>query len=380
MIPPVDAPDVNATGQVEIGKSGQDQEFNVTALNLDKETPPGPFEVWMEDGVGSGVFVKVDTMTLKAPAQGKWELKLEAAGTAPPALGVGDVDDTAGRVVQVRDAGGVNVYLQGVVAPILPGGCSPVTPAVKGEMDLQRPASQPDPDAKGRLQMQKRGKNQDFEVRAEKLDAPTNAQYNAFLETAVESGVYSPVGGMVLKNAATGLWRLDLDGKCAAPAILGVNDVSLLSGRRVQVRNANGDVVLFGVLPQLVFGIGQLNFNLKSKLLRPMVNPPSPDAFGDVRSRFLAKKGQSEFEVRIHKMAVGKTYALWLETVNGSGILEQVGAFEFKGNTTKLGTFAVNTSTGEGLPYGVNTVAGLKNRTFEVRDAQDIVHLTGIVP
>jgi hypothetical protein len=33
-----------------------------------------------------------------------------------------------------------------------------------------------------------------------------------------------------------------------------------------------------------------------------------------------------------------------------------------------------------GLPYGVNTVAGLKNRTFEVRDAQDIVHLTGIVP
>jgi hypothetical protein len=380
LVPPIDAPDANATGHVEIGKSGQEQEFNVTAEKLDSESPPGPFEVWLEDGIASGNFVKVGNMNLKSPAQGKWELKLEEVGAAPPALGVGDVNDTAGRVVQVRDAGGAVTYLTGIIAPILPGGCNPVTPAVKGEMDLQRPASQPDPDAKGRLRMSKRGKEQEFVVEAEKLDAPANAQYNVFLETAVASDVYSPIGGMNLKNAVKGTWKFELEAQCAAPSILGVNDVTLVSGRRVQVRNAKSDVVLFGVLPQLVVGIGQLNFNLKSKLLLPMVNPPSPDGRGDVRSRFLAKKGQSEFEVRIYDLAVGKTYSLWLETLNGSGILEEVGSFTFQGTTSKHGKFSVNTVKGEGLPYGVNTIAGLKNRNLEVRDAQNAVHLTGIVP
>jgi hypothetical protein len=380
LVPPLGAPDADAFGKVEISKDGFEQEFHVRGQNLDTASPPGPFETWLEDGVGSGVYNMVAPMVLTDAAQGRWELKLESNAGAPPGLGVADVADLTGRTVQVRDTGGATVYLTGIVGTLGGGSCPKQFPALKGEKDLQRPASQPDPDAKGRVKMEKKGHEQKFEVKGERLDTAQGSQFDVFLESGVGTGVYNGIGGMSLKHTFKGEWRLELEGDCEAPPILGVDDLSDLVGRRVEIRNKDGNAVLWGTIPQLLTGAGQLNFNHKSNLSPPSVNPPSPKAKGFARSRYIAKKGQSEFEVVVHQLSNGKTYSLWMEDAVGSGVFVKIQDFGMKGKSGKNGRIDIETKKGEALPFGVDTVAGLEDRKIEVRDQQDVVHLTGVAP
>jgi hypothetical protein len=51
-----------------------------------------------------------------------------------------------------------------------------------------------------------------------------------------------------------------------------------------------------------------------------------------------------------------------------------------KGKSGKNGRIDIETKKGEALPFGVDTVAGLEDRKIEVRDQQDVVHLTGVAP
>jgi hypothetical protein len=246
-------------------------------------------------------------------------------------------------------------------------------------MHLQRPPQGPDPDAKGHTELEKKGHEQEFEVEAERLDTGAGVSYDVYLETAVDSGVYAAIGGMVLQDGVQGRWKFELEADCEAPPILGVADVADLTGRRVEVRSSSGITVLTGPLPALAAGVGQGNFNHKSKLSLP-ASPASPKAKGDVRSRYLAKKGQSELTVNVREVAKGNAYSLWIETAAGSGVLENVPGLVAVGKSGKVARLHVNTKTGAGLPFGVATVSELAGRKLEVRDAQDIVHLTGIVP
>jgi hypothetical protein len=379
LVPPASAPAPGAFGKVELSKVGDEQEFKVSGEKLPTATPPGPFEVWLEDALASNTFFKVDVMTLTSESKGRWELKLEKKGGAPPALGVADVNDIAGRVVQVRDTGGVNVYLTGFVSASNAGNCSPFTPAKKGKMDLTRPDPAPDADAQGEVELDRKGKEQGFEVNAKNLDGGVAAPYSVQLETGLGTGVFTAVAVLQPKPGKPGRYEVKLEQECGPPPILGVTDVDQIPGRKVEVRDAADQVVLRGVCPQLVSGVGKLNFNHKAKLSLPM-NPPSPKATGDVRVKFNAPQGQSEFEVHAKNLSNGNSYSVWLEDAVASGVFVKVGDLHGKGNQTKSVEFEANTKDGTGLPFGVATVADLKDRLLQIRDGGDVIHLVGQVP
>lgn len=380
LVPPMGAPDANAIGKVEVSKKGTEQQFKVRGENLDTTSPPGPFEAWLEDGVASGNFQSIGSMSLVSAPKGRWELSLKAKGSAPAILGVADVADTAGRIVQVRNAGGSTVYLHGIVGAIGTGGCAPTTPAVQRQFALQRPNPAPDPDAKGKVEVEKKGTEQEFEIEAERLDSAPNANFGAFLETAVDSGTYVLLGGLALVDSAKGKWKLELEAKCAAPPILGVADVSQLSGRRIEVRDANDTLLLFGVVPDLGAFQGSPNVNQQAKLTPPDATPPSPKAAGTARVRYLGKKGESTLDVKVRKLTGANSFSVWIETSPGSQVLEAVGSLDLKGKAETSGRFVVSTKKGDGLPFGVLTVKDLSGRRIEIRDSSDAVHLKGILP
>lgn len=380
LVPPMGAPDANATGKVEVSKEGTEQQFKVRGENLDTTSPPGPFEAWLESAVGSGTFQSIGSMGLVSAPKGRWELSLKAKGSAPGILGVADVADTAGRIVQVRNAGGSTVYLHGVVGGLNTSPCAPTTPGIERQFALQRPNPAPDPDAKGKVEVEKKGTEQEFEVEGEHLDSTSEATYGAFLETAVGSGTYTLLGALSLRDAVKGKWKLELEAKCMAPPILGVADVSELSGRRIEVRDGSDAVILFGVVPDLAAFQGSPNVNQQAKLTPPDATPPSPKAAGTARVRFLGKKGESTLDVKVRKLTGANSFSVWIETSPGSQVLEAVGSLDLKGKAETSGRFVVSTKKGDGLPFGVLTVKDLSGRRIEIRDSSDAVHLKGILP
>ena len=370
LFPPVPAPDPDATGQVRVEKDGAEQGFRVRAERVSAASPPGPFEVWLETGVGTGSFFSVGAMSLEAPGLGRWELNLQAVGGAPAPLGVPDLDDVAGRKVQVRDVGGLSLYLQGIV-PLIGAGGGGTGPTTQGEIALQRPEAAPDPDAFGQVELAKRGGEQEFGVDCRNLPAGPGDSFGVYLENAVGSGTFFLVAGMVLDNAPQGRWGLALEAAGAAPAQLGVADLGDLQGRKVEIRDASGAIYLWAVLPGLAQGQGQGNFNGRGILSTP--NPaPSPDGSGFVRIRFNAPHGRSTFEVRTRRLLPGATYSVWIEGASGSG------TFAFAGDLSN-GRLKRDTKRGEPIPLGAATVAALSGRAIHIRDGAGAVHLQGTI-
>jgi hypothetical protein len=377
LLPPLDAPDGDATGKVEISKNKKKQQFRVRAEKLDSTEPPGPFEVWLESGVGTRTFASVGPMELTSKSKGRWELKLANNAGAPDGLGVSDINDTGGREVQVRDAGGASIYLSAILVTSEDADCAPVNPGSKGILTLQRPSDSIDNDASGSVLISKKGKDQEFRVEAEKLDP--DATYIVMLETGLGSGTMKPLGEMTLKSSS-GRFELKAVEECAAPAILGVPDITIIEGRGLEIRNEADETILRGPVPKLTVGAPVASFNKKSSLAPPDDNPPSPGAKGWVRSQLNAAKGESRFEVRAAKLAGGSNYSIWIENAAGSNVLENAGELPTKGNKTANGKLVVDTKKGGSLPFGESSVDELSNRRIEIRDGSNAVHLSGVIP
>jgi hypothetical protein len=380
LVLPFPAPDPDAFGQIRLEKHGVEQKFRVRGENLATQGPLAPFGVWLENGVGSGAFFSLGSMLLESPGNGRWELELEAEGSAPPALGVPDLADVAGRVVQVRAAGG-EVHLTGIVPNIgTGGGGGPGGPVSEAQVSLQRPVPAPDPDAFGKVELEKRGTEQEFNVDGRNLPTGPADGFGVLVEDGVGSGVFLTVGAMALKSPSQGRWELNLEHHGAAPPQLGVADLADLAGRRVEVRGASGDVHLWAILPSIGASPGPGSVNHKAALALPAVSPPSPSAKGTVAVKLKASQGNSSFDLKVQKgLAPSPDYVVWIEDAPGSGTFTAAGALEMSASGTK-GRLRRDTKKGEALPLGVGSVLDLSGRAVEVRNGASAVHLAGTIP
>ena len=83
--PPLPAPYPTAEGWIHLTNDGSQQKFAAKALSLPMTAPPGPFEVWLENGLASNVYFLVGPMiqsNTKVKNLRDWELVLTATGGA----------------------------------------------------------------------------------------------------------------------------------------------------------------------------------------------------------------------------------------------------------------------------------------------------------
>jgi len=242
---PASAPDPDAFGKAKLEKKGGKQKFAVEA----RELPAGPgdlFRVHLEDGVGSGSFFTVGDMSLESEPTGPWELTLQSTGTAPSSLGVADLEDLAGRVVEVRDAADA-VYLRGVLPALAQ---APGLGNVNRKANLSPPGGMsPSPDAKGWVRVRyiaPKGRSR-LDVVVQKGLAP-GSSYSVWIEDAVGAGTLTEVGEVSLDSSGTsGRFRRDTKKGQSIP--LGAATVLDYSGRVIEIRDGALAVHLEGVIP-----------------------------------------------------------------------------------------------------------------------------------
>jgi hypothetical protein len=396
--PPASQPAPNAFGNVvltkdsngegddndedgDCGCSDNEQMFMVLAHKLPDSFPPNPFEVWLENGVSTNSFFEVGVMSHKCGSNGVWKLKLKAKGGAPKALGVDDIDDLGGRVVEVRATGGGAVYLTGTIPPSKKIDCPGVSPVRRGRMKLTRPNTSSDPNAHGMVRIEHHGKTQTLELIAKSLDAAA-APFVAELETGIGTGTFSNIGMLEPKPASPGRFEIRLEHECGPPPVLHVPGVEQLPGRHVRVRDHSGHTVLHAILPPVHTPQETHNAHGKAQLSIPF-NGPSPKATGDIRVKFNDPQGESRFDLRVKHLPKGGTYSLFVETSVASGVFEKVGPIHCKGiglGGKTNGELGVNTNDGCPLPLEAPTVVDLKDRLIQVRDGMNVIHLVGQVP
>lgn len=106
-------PDITATLELR-SKADKGQERIILTLKT-IDFGPGPFDVFVEDGVGSGVFVDAGDVDKLSEHKGRYRRDCQK-GQALPA-GVMFVSDLAGRKLQVRNGADV-VYLELVIPDV----------------------------------------------------------------------------------------------------------------------------------------------------------------------------------------------------------------------------------------------------------------------
>jgi len=235
LVRPGGAPDANAKGKVEVRRRDEDQrqKFKVEAENID---PSLGFSTWLETAVGSGTLQNIGAM----PKDGFDEVELEldtGDGDALP-LGVADLDELAGRVVEVRDSAG-NVYLTGIVPSLSAAGSAPV----KTKTTLNATVGE------GRLRLRSKpakGK-QEFELRIKKLAA----------KSMVDVWMRGPGAGAfalvtTMKTSGGGGATFSVKTKKGQTLPLAAASLQALSGADIEVRDTTtGQLLQSGTVPAL---------------------------------------------------------------------------------------------------------------------------------
>ena len=314
-------PDADALGALEIRhdpRHGRDR-FKAEAERLN---PALAFEAFLEDALGSGTFVSIGLLGA-GDASGEFELEFDS-DDGPLPLAATQVTDLIGRAFEIRHLG--SVYLAGVVPPFATAGGGKWQ---RARTYMTRPLiSPPDEDAKGRLEVRKRDKDnrQRFKLQAERLPAGT---YDVFMEAAAGSGIFASVGQTTASGDGECQFRTDT--QQGSPLPFGVPDVDDLAGRATELR---------------------------------------------IRSE--PKQGNQEFRVDLKDQAPNSIVELWIEDP-ADNTLKLVASVQT--NSGGEGRHRVRTRPGQTLPFGVGSVADLADMDLEIREqGTSTVFLSGTVP
>ncbi len=378
LVRPAGAPDPDAKGKVEIEHhdGAYEEAFEVEAEHLD---PSGTYEVFLEDGVGTGTLLSIGFLSHSGSSdpsgddgdddddgddedEEEFELEFDTEdGDALP-FGVMFSSELTGRRIEVRSGG--QVYLEGVVPALGVGDGD--DPKLKIQSQLMRPPSPPDADAKGKVELKEKGSELEFEVEAEELDAP-GVVYSVWLEEPAGSGLMQDVGAMsASKSSGSDEWKLELETEDGESLPFGVNALSALAGRTIEVRGNDGKTYLTGFVPTF----GATTVKASDSL--------AGSGKGEVKVRRQGKTGAQEFGLKLKKQGKKKALEVWIENP-ASGTLELAATLVAK--KSGRASWKVKTKKGHALPFGVLKVDDLGGRPLEVRDVESgVVRMTGTVP
>ena len=372
--------DCGCLGDVKLTYHKVEQEFVLRAQFMPIANPATPYSVWLQEVIGGEAFFFVGDMTLAHTRGGRndWRLELRTDGQAPPALGVSELSELSGRLIQVRELGSTNVVLWGALPLAVPP-TKPTGEVWLGRLDLQRPIGMEK--ATGFVELNKTGTQQTFTVHAMKLDwGPGWPNWNRVfaiqIETGIASGEFKAVGNLKRQLKMNRLfeykltWELKLWSSTNAPSGLGVEDLSELDGRRVQVFDDLDRVWLETVLPSLA----QKGTLRTTKWRVAMVPANDLPLRGQVKINFDPKHGRSRLDVKASGLTAASTCKVFIEDGIAAGMFTEYAPLNDKGQLSK------DTKNGDLLPFGVPRIIDLTGRIVEVRDHDGVTVLRGQLP
>ncbi len=163
----------------------------------------------------------------------------------------------------------------------------------------------------------------------------------------------------------------DDDGDDEAPLPFGVTSGDQLAGRAIEVRDADGAVVLAGLTPDLRFN----NDDQEGKIL---LSPPEPtgdnDPSGEMELR--QQNGRIRIKVEIERLDAVIAYEVIL-TNPATGESVSLGVITTDENGE--GQMRVDTAQGDPVPFGVGSVSELLNFEIAVNDPDGNSVLVGTV-
>lgn len=243
LVRPDPAPDPDAKGRSDLRahKEGEDR-CELRAQNLD---PGLAYEAFVEDAVGAGTFTSVGLMVAGEEA-GSFALKFDQKN-GPLPLGAAGVEELFDREVQVQTGG--QVHLSGWFMPFGESGGGKGGAWERARADLELPGAPPDADAKGRVEVRHKAKeNRDrLTVKIERVDAAT-VTFSLWLDDGL--GTLTDVGALSPSDDQEGA-RYRVDTKSGAPLPFGAASVFELGGRALEVRGDDGFTYLVGTVPEL---------------------------------------------------------------------------------------------------------------------------------
>jgi hypothetical protein len=189
--------------------------------------------------------------------------------------------------------------------------------------------------------------------------------YGVHLENGVRTGEFDQVGELVMTG---GTGALTVSGTGTPPEALGITSLAQLTGRRVQVRASDGDVVLEALLP-LPGAIASSSTKV------PLVREAGfqfAKMTGAVSVKYAAKTGSLLFAVVVRGAGTGTPLELEIEDAPGSGVFVAVGPL-VRGKLTR------DTKRGDELPGGGGTYATIAGRAVRIVSAGQVA-MTGRLP
>lgn len=281
----------------------------------------------------------------------------------PTTVGLGDVDGDGKAEILLAEIppGGPGI------ARVVTVDATPATLKRKVRSTFQRPASRLDASAAGTVELEVNKDLQRLVLKLKKLPPGGPTTFTVHLEDAPRSGGFSQVAQV--SATAKGAASLVLEAMGAPPSELGIDSYADVEGRRLQIRDAGGSVVLELTLPAFA-----VRDNAKGKAtLGAVPGGPEPSASAKVKSIFKGTSGASALDVKLKKADKKATYTVWIEDGPSSGSLVAVG------DAVKA-RFQRSSAKGDPLPFGVSSALELSGRAIEIRDATGAVVVSGTLP
>jgi hypothetical protein len=279
-------------------------------------------------------------------------------GLLTPAVGIGDVAGDGRVEILVGGAG---------TAHVVSVDATPSNFKLKVRAALQRTLDTPEGRSFGSVELEVKKELQHVSFKLKKLPVTGSTAFTIHLEEAPQSGTYQQVAEVTATSK--GAVSVKLEGVGGPPPELGVSSYADLEGRRIEVRDAGGAVVLTVTLPAFA---ARQNAKGKGALTAPP-GSPAPSASAKVKSIFKGTTGASLLDVKLKKADKKATYTVWLEDGPSSGNLIQVGE-------TKKARYQRNSARGDPLPFGFGSALDLSGRAIEVRDVTGAAVVSGVLP
>ena len=221
---------------------------------------------------------------------------------------------------------------------------------VRARSLLMRDAASPDGDARGHVEVRARGDRQRFQVEAELLDPGLSVEF------LVEDGAAAMVSAGFFTANAAGQAEAELDTGDGGALPAGAATVAELAGRRVDVRDAEGALLLSGTVPSL----DAAPIRLRG---RTRVRDEVTGVRVDVEMRVSGPMGRQQFRIKVRRAEPNAALELWID--DGAGTL--VLAAEMTANPGGSVAVRLDSRRGDGMPLGAGGVQDLSGRPFEVR-------------
>lgn len=285
---------------------------------------------------------------------------LPFGATSPAAL--------AGRVVSVKDAAST-VVLTGKSPSPVPD--EPKEHAAR--CPLSAPGDAPDQKVEGSIKLEAGDGRAVIKVKAHGLTP--GAVYSVTIINA--EGTAESLGSITIGEEGSGQLKLDSARGDALP--FGGGDLAALVGARVEIKDAEGIVVLSGVVCPLKTEDGKGDEKDPPGADEPCeANLSRPDAAPDADAEGEVEIEGEELEVEVEKLAVGTIHDVYI--LDPSGVADAVKIGSIKADEGGHGEFEYTRREGVTLPFGRETVSGMVGLGVEIRGPDGAVVLRGAIP